>query len=167
MDLMCKYNAASLVYVQASPPLENLVLTVSFIVRSMPCIVDPLDLVNVADSGESDKQALTLLMMEERGHSHFYKPLQESFPLQELTAEQTQLLLPEDCLKSLFIHLKQFKLFYSNASKHGYESEEFAKFVAHISYKNKELSKKMAKHILKGTNKSTAEEIGPFLELMK
>lgn len=25
----------------------------------------------------------------------------------------------------------------------------------------------MAKHILKGTNKSTAEEIGPFLELMK
>jgi len=25
----------------------------------------------------------------------------------------------------------------------------------------------MAKHILKGTNKSNAEEIGPFLELMK
>jgi hypothetical protein len=25
----------------------------------------------------------------------------------------------------------------------------------------------MAKHILKGTNKSTAEEIGPYLELMK
>lgn len=25
----------------------------------------------------------------------------------------------------------------------------------------------MAKHILKGTNKSNAEELGPFLELMK
>lgn len=77
------------------------------------------------------------------------------------------MLLPEDCAKSLFIHLKQFKLFYLNASKHGYESEEFAKFVAHVCYQNKEFSKKMAKHILKGTNKSTAEEIGPFLELMK
>lgn len=39
--------------------------------------------------------------------------------------------------------------------------------MAHVSYKNKEFSRKMAKHILKGTNKSTAEEIGPFLELMK
>ena len=87
MDLMCKYNSASLVYVQANPPLENLVLTVSFIVRSIPCLVDPLDLANVADSGDIDKRALALLMMEERGPSHFHKPLQQSFPLEKLTAE--------------------------------------------------------------------------------
>ena len=76
-------------------------------------------------------------------------------------------MLPEDCLKSLFLHIKSFKLFYANASKHGYATEEYSKFVAHLCYKNREFSKKMAKHILKGTNKSNADELGPFLELMK
>jgi len=41
MDLMCKYNPNAMVYVATAPPLEKLVLTVSFIVRSIPCIVDP------------------------------------------------------------------------------------------------------------------------------
>ena len=77
MDLMCKYNQASVVYVQANPPLEFLVLTVSFIVRSIPCIVDPLDLANIAVNygAEMDKEALTLLIMEEREASRFHKPL--------------------------------------------------------------------------------------------
>jgi hypothetical protein len=59
------------------------------------------------------------------------------------------------------------KLFYNNASERGYVKEEYAKMVAHICYMNKDFSHKIAKHILKGTNKSTAEEIGPFLELLK
>ena len=62
---------------------------------------------------------------------------------------------------------KQFKIFYENVSKHGYEMEEFAKCTAHLSYKNKEYSKKLAKHILKGVNNTQADEIAPFLELMK
>ena len=164
MDLMGKYNPNSLVYAQVNPPLESLVLTVSFIVRSIPCLIDPADLVA---SEEIDRQTATLLMMAERGQSIYYKPLRASYSLEKLSDEETQLLLPDDCLKSLFIHLKPSKLFYANASKHGYESEEYSKLVAHLCFKNKEFSRKMAKHILKGTNKSNAEEIGPFLELMK
>jgi hypothetical protein len=65
------------------------------------------------------------------------------------------------------LHVKPFKLFYNNASKHGFSNEEYSKMLAHLCFKNKEFSRKMAKHILKGTNKSNAEEIGPFLEIMK
>jgi hypothetical protein len=75
--------------------------------------------------------------------------------------------LPDDCVQALFINVKLFKTFYENASKQGYESEEFARFAGHVCYKNREFSRKIAKHILKGTNVGIAEEISPFLELMK
>ena len=45
--------------------------------------------------------------------------------------------------------------------------EEFAKCTAHLCYRNREYSKKLAKHILKGVNNTQADEIAPFLELMK
>ena len=164
MDLMSKYNPNSLVYVQANPPLESLVLTVSFIARSIPCLIDPNDL---PSEEELDRQTAILILMAERGESKYYKPLHQSFSLEKLSDEESVLVLPEDCLKSLFMHVKSFKLFYANASKHGFESLEYAKFVAHVCFKNEEFSRKMAKHILKGTNKSTADEIGPYLQLMK
>ena len=47
VDLMSKYNPQSLLYVTSNPPLEKLVLTVSFIVRSIPCIVDQFDTTNL------------------------------------------------------------------------------------------------------------------------
>ena len=164
MDLMSKYNPNSLVYSQANPPLESLVLAVSFMVRSIPCLIDPADLESIE---EADRAATSKLFTAERGQSKFYQPLSKFFALSELSEEDTQLTLPEDCMKALFLHFKPMKLFYANASKHGFEKEEYAKMAAHLCYKNKEFSRKMAKHILKGTNKSTAEEIGPFLELMK
>ena len=43
MDLMGRYNPANMLYVQAQPPLDGLVRTVSFIARSVPCLVDPAD----------------------------------------------------------------------------------------------------------------------------
>ena len=47
LDLMSKYNPQSLLYVTSNPPLEKLVLTVSFIVRSIPCIIDQFDSTNL------------------------------------------------------------------------------------------------------------------------
>lgn len=70
MDLMCKYNPNTLVYVQANPPLEKLVLTVSFIVRSIPCILDPIDLNDAVNNGVLDPEnplPAMLSMMEARG----------------------------------------------------------------------------------------------------
>ena len=66
MDLMGRYNPSSMLYVQANPPLESLVLTVSFIARSIPCLVDPADL--CADEA-LDHETATLLVMAERGTS--------------------------------------------------------------------------------------------------
>jgi hypothetical protein len=54
MDLMCKYNPNSMIFSQTSPPLDNLVLTISFIVRSIPCVVDPMDPVNAPPSEDID-----------------------------------------------------------------------------------------------------------------
>lgn len=65
------------------------------------------------------------------------------------------------------MHTKAYKLFYANASKHGFALEEYSRLLAHLCFKNKEFSRRIAKHILKGTNKSSADEVGPYLEIMK
>jgi len=44
MDLMGRCNANSFLYSQAIPPLEGIVLTISFIVRSIPYLIDPADI---------------------------------------------------------------------------------------------------------------------------
>ena len=54
VDLMTKYNQNSLLYVQTAPPLEKLVSTISFIVRSIPCVVDLKDKLNIPDDAELD-----------------------------------------------------------------------------------------------------------------
>lgn len=164
MDLMSRYNPSSMLYVQAHPPLDSLVLTVDFVVRSIPCLVDPDDLLGVA---QGDKEAAVQELTKERGASQYHRPLNDSFALDGVTEQDCELSLPLDCLQALFMHTKSLKLFYANASRHGYALEQYSKLVAHVCYKNKEYSRKMAKHILKGTNKSNAEELGPFLELMK
>mmetsp|Transcript_21776 Transcript_21776/g.33651 ORF Transcript_21776/g.33651 Transcript_21776/m.33651 type:complete len:99 (-) Transcript_21776:1589-1885(-) len=68
-------------------------------------------------------------------------------------------------MRGLFVANKTFKVFYENLSRHGYESEEYSTMIAHLCFRNKEFSKKMAKHILKGTN--TSDESQPFLQVMK
>lgn len=75
--------------------------------------------------------------------------------------------LPDICNKAIFISQKPLKKFYENASKHGGATEEYARLVGHLCYRNKEFSRKLAKHILKGVNAITADEILPFLTLMK
>ena len=52
VDLMTKYNQNSLLYVQTSPPLEKLIATLSFIVRCIPCVVDPKDKLNIRDDAD-------------------------------------------------------------------------------------------------------------------
>ena len=66
MDLMGKYNPNSLLYVQSNPPLENLVKTITFIVRSIPCLIDPEDL---PLNEEMDNATLTEMLMSDRGAS--------------------------------------------------------------------------------------------------
>jgi len=164
MDLMAKYNPQSLVYSQVNPPLESLVKTVSFIVRAVPCLVDPAE---IERREGMDFTSAYSAAMSDRGQSKFHVPLQQSFALETLSEEEARLLLPEDCLRALFLHNKSFKVFYANTSRHGFESEAAAKMIAHLCYRNREFSRKMAKHILKGTNRSSADELGPFLEVMK
>jgi hypothetical protein len=41
--LMSKYNPNSMVYMNVCPPLEKLVMTICFIVRCFPCLVDIYD----------------------------------------------------------------------------------------------------------------------------
>ena len=47
------------------------------------------------------------------------------------------------------------------------EIQELAKMLAHLCFENKDYSLRVAKYILKGTNTSNVEELGPFLEIMK
>jgi len=54
-----------------------------------------------------------------------------------------------------------------NITKNTYEIQELAKMLAHLCFENKEYSLRIAKYILKGTNTSGSEELGPFLEIMK
>lgn len=164
MDLMGRYNPNAQLYVQAHPPLDALVLTISFIARSMPCLVDPLEQPTIDGI---DDETMMMQVMAERGASKHHLPLGKSFALDSPTEEECQLYLPRDCLKAIFLNIKTFKQFYVNASKHGYALEEYARLVSHVCYKNKEYSRKIAKHIIKGTNRSNAEELGPYLELMK
>ena len=37
---------------------------------------------------------------------------------------------------------------------------------AHLCFENKDYTQRIAKYILKGTNTSSAEELGPYLEIM-
>lgn len=55
VDLMTKYNQNSLLYVQTAPPLDKLISTMSFIVRSIPCVVDPKDKLNISNDAEIDQ----------------------------------------------------------------------------------------------------------------
>ena len=43
MDLLGRLSPQSLHYVQTNPPLDNLVKTIGFVARSLPCLVDPGD----------------------------------------------------------------------------------------------------------------------------
>jgi hypothetical protein len=164
MDLMGKYNPSQQFFNQANPPLEGIIETIGFIVRSIPCIIDPSELPEVKGV---DPNFQIYELMQERGHSSFYQPLQSHFSMVNLTEKDQFIVLPQDCTNALFLKIKQFKPFYLNASKNGWKIDDFSRTVAHICYKNKDYSKKMAKHILKGTNKSTTEELINFLELMK
>lgn len=38
---------------------------------------------------------------------------------------------------------------------------------AHLCFENKDYTQRIAKYILKGTNTSSAEELAPYLEIMK
>jgi len=106
LDLMCKYNPNAMVYVQTHPPFEKLILTVSFIARSIPCIVDPQDPSNVIHA-EEDRETMIARLTQERGQSGFHVPLRQSYSLDGLPeSEQAELSLPDDCYAALFIHLK-------------------------------------------------------------
>lgn len=52
-------------------------------------------------------------------------------------------------------------------TKNSYEIQELAKMLAHLCFENKDYSLRIAKYILKGTNTSGADELAPYLEIMK
>ena len=47
ITLMSKYNPSSMVYMNACPPLDKLVLTLCTVLRFFPCLVDVYDLDNI------------------------------------------------------------------------------------------------------------------------
>jgi hypothetical protein len=53
--LMSKYNPNSMVYMNVCPPLEKLVMTICFIVRCFPCLVDIYDNENIPYEEGIDK----------------------------------------------------------------------------------------------------------------
>lgn len=81
---MTKYNQNSLLYVQTAPPLEKLVTTMSFIVRSIPCVVDPNDKFNIRNDAEIDKETQMQILLSQRGASQYHIPLEKSFSQAEL-----------------------------------------------------------------------------------
>lgn len=44
---MNRYNPSSMVYMNACPPLDKLVLTLCTVLRFFPCLVDIYDLENI------------------------------------------------------------------------------------------------------------------------
>jgi len=43
IDLISRYNSNQMAYNQTVPPFDKLVLSLSFMIRSVPCLVDPYD----------------------------------------------------------------------------------------------------------------------------
>jgi hypothetical protein len=81
MDLMCKYNPNSMLFTSTSPPLENLVLAICFMVRSIPCLVDPLDPMNAPPSEDIDQYTWLQTQAHDRGPSPSHTPLSSVYPL--------------------------------------------------------------------------------------
>lgn len=50
--------------------------------------------------------------------------------------------------------------------KSGYESLEFARLMAHLSFDNYDYSRMVAKKVLVGINKSNSDEIEPYLYVL-
>jgi hypothetical protein len=78
--------------------------------------------------------------------------LEQSFSKRELEGQDLEIVLSDQCLQALFMAEKKYKLFYDNVTKHGFESVEFSRMVAHLCFKNKEYSSKIARQVLKGVN---------------
>jgi len=144
-----------MLYAQASPPFEKLVLTLSFIVRSIPAIIDEFDINNTRDviDRQATREEKLAVLLQNRGYSNFFVPISQSFGLpQEPTRDPP--MLSQECVQGLFLSMKLYRSFYDNITKCGFENEEWSKCISHLCFKNKEYSKKIAKFILKGTNSS-------------
>ena len=77
VDLMSKYNPQSLLYVTSNPPLEKLVSTVSFIVRSIPCLIDQYDSSNLPYIEDpNERQNELFILLQQRGATPMHVPLE-------------------------------------------------------------------------------------------
>lgn len=56
--------------------------------------------------------------------------------------------------------------FINKIFKDGYECEEFGKALAHFCYKDDNISKKIAKDLLKGISKNDFEKIKNYLDVV-
>lgn len=143
-------------------------LSICFVCRSVPCIVDPFDRDNFQHlpPGGDDLYAT---VTAERGSTKAHLDLQKEYPGEQFDPEEanTWLKLSTDCLKALFLKSKALKTFHENITKHGFEIAEYAMFLAHLCHSNKDYSKKIAKLILKGIHQGASDELAPILLIMK
>mmetsp|Transcript_21776 Transcript_21776/g.33649 ORF Transcript_21776/g.33649 Transcript_21776/m.33649 type:complete len:106 (-) Transcript_21776:1949-2266(-) len=72
IEIVGKYNINSMLYSQAQPPFEKLVLTLSFIVRSIPAIVDETDFNNTRDVMTMSREEGLQRLLQDRGTSKFH-----------------------------------------------------------------------------------------------
>jgi hypothetical protein len=71
------------------------------------------------------------------------------------------------CLHPEDLKMLTLKQLYSKAMKNNYETAELGKLAAHVAFENRSFSKKLAKRILIGINKSNGDDIQPSLDLLE
>jgi hypothetical protein len=76
VDLLAKWNP---VYSTSNPPFDKLILTISFLVRSIPCIVDLNDASNFEKVDMSSDIDTMEQILEQKGKSPYHTPLTTSY----------------------------------------------------------------------------------------
>ncbi|CDW78148.1 ubiquitin carboxyl-terminal hydrolase family protein [Stylonychia lemnae] len=119
----------------AQPPLDNLILIISIILRNYKRVIL-----------ESDNQESF------NGQSMLYMAM---FP------EELPPLSDED------IFMLNQKAFWSKNMKAGYQRVEFGRLIAQMSFFNLQFSRKVAKRLVIGLNKASADEVEPYLYVVQ
>lgn len=89
VQLLVKYNQNSMAYATVNPPLEKLVLSVCFVCRSVPCIVDPFDRDNFQDVPNGCENPY-LTVTEERRPTMAHLDLKKEYHSDQIDIEQAK-----------------------------------------------------------------------------
>lgn len=133
------------------PPIENALKTIGLLVRSQPLCIW---LYKVPTSQQVTIEEYEKLLTDQPDNASPYRE-----------QNSTNLYLDPECLRALFMSEKRSQVFWENVLQYspGTEGiEDICRTMAHLCFRNYDFSKKIAKIILFGLQKTSVDDIRPF-----